>query len=121
MALRHSRLWLVEREVVSDLVEAEEKAIESDSDDARVEACFGGRDLVKLYVKEKELLSKTDLIAKQKWWARCNATEPKTTKRRKEPEEPGPLAILFTLFMLVCLISACAADPQARQPARRAA
>ena len=71
------------------LVEAEEKAIESDSDDARVEACFGGRDLVKLYVKEKELLFKTDLIAKQKWWARCNATEPKTKKKRKEPEEPG--------------------------------
>ena len=74
-----------------------------------------------LYVKEKELLSKTDLIAKQKWWARCNATEPKTTKRRKEPEEPGVLASLFTLFVLVCLISACAADPQARQPAARRA
>ena len=71
--------------------------------------------------QEKELLSKTDLIAKQKWWARCNATEPRTTKRRKETEEPGPLAILFTLFMIVCLISACAADPQARQPAARRA
>ena len=109
------------REVVSDLVEAEEKAIESDSDDARVEACFGGRDLVKLYVKEKESLSKSELIAKQKWWARCNATEPRTTKKRKEPEEPGALAMLFTLFMIVCLISACAADPQARQPAARRA
>ena len=109
------------REVVSDLVEAEEKAIESDSDDDRVEACFGGRDLVKLYVKEKELLSKTDLIAKQKWWARCNATEPKTTKKRKEPEEPGALAMLFTILLLGCLISACAADPQARQPAARRA
>ena len=109
------------REVVSDLVEAEEKAIESDSDDARVEACFGGRDLVKLYVKEKELLSKTDLIAKQKWWARCNATEPKTAKRRKEPEEPGALASLFFFGSIVYLICACAADPQNRQPARRAA
>ena len=96
-----------------------EKAIESDSDDARVEACFGGRDLVKLYVKEKELLSKTDLIAKQAWWARCNATEPRTTKKRKEPEEPGALAILFTLFMLVCLICQCAAA--ADESTRRAA
>ena len=105
---------------MNKIVEAEEKAIESDSDDARVEACFGGRDLVKLYVKEKELLSKTDLIAKQKWWARCNATEPKT-KKRNEPEEPGALASLFFFGSLVYLICACAADPQARQPAARRA
>ena len=115
------------REVVSDLVEAEEKAIESNFEDALVESCFGSRALIELYVKEKDhaldygLYRGDDLVKKQAWWARCNATEPKTTKRRKEPEEPGPLAILFTLFMIVCLISACAADPQARQPAARRA
>ena len=70
----------------------------------------------KLYVKEKELLSKTDLIAKQKWWARCNSTEPKT-KKLKEPEEPGALAKLFIIFLFVWLVSACAADSQARRAA----
>ena len=67
------------------------------------------------------MLSKTDLIAKQKWWARCNATEPKTAKSRKEPEEPGVFASLLFFGSIVYLICACAADPQNRQPARRAA
>ena len=115
------------REVVSDLVEAEEKAIESNFEDALVESCFGSRALIELYVKEKDhaldygLYRGDDLVKKQAWWARCNATEPKTTKKRKEPEEPGALAMLFTILLLGCLISACAADPQARQPAARRA
>jgi hypothetical protein len=52
-------------------------------DGSIVESCFGGRDLVELYVKERDqaleygLLSDAELLAKQAWWARgCNWTAP---------------------------------------------
>ena len=112
-----------------------------------IEACFGGRDLVELYVKERDhaleygLLSDAELLAKQAWWARgCNWTAPasggekkswierqreRLDQKIKQHEEELPIPPFFSrilgFFFTLAIIAAIRGVPPAGQPAARRA
>ena len=118
-------------------------------EDILVEACFGGRDLVHLYVKERDqaleygFLSDAELLAKQAWWARgCNWTAPagggeekswierqrerldhKIKRHKAEHPDESFAACAFWILLYIAAIM-CAIkgrDPPAGQPATRRA
>ena len=116
-------------------------------EDILVEACFGGRDLVELYVKERDhaleygFLSDAELLAKQAWWARgCNWTAPgpagggekkswierqleRLDRKIKQNEEDHPILghpIMGFIFTMA-IVAAIRGVPPADQPAARRA